>query len=52
MVGKVTIGDDVLIVPNACVNFNVPSHSIVICNPGKIIHKDNATNGYFNIIRN
>ena len=46
IVGKVTIGNDVIIAPNAYVNFNVPDHSIVIGNPGKIIHKDNATEGY------
>ena len=46
IVGKITIGDDVLIAPLSFVNFNVPSHSVVIGNPGKIIHKDNATEGY------
>lgn len=46
VVGKVKIGDDVLIVPNAYVNCDVPSHSIVIGNPCKIIYKDNATEGY------
>ena len=48
IVGKVTIGSDVLIAPNAYVNFDVPDHSIVIGNPGKIIPKDNATEGYIN----
>ena len=46
IVGKITIGDDVLIAPNAYVNFDVPSHSIVIGNPGKIIFRENATEGY------
>lgn len=46
VVGKVTIGDDVLIAPNAYVNFNVSSHSVVIGNPGKIISKVFATEGY------
>ena len=46
VVGKIIIGNDVLIAPNAYVNFNVPSHSIVIGNPGKIISSDNATEGY------
>lgn len=46
VVGKVTIGEDVIIAPNAYVNFDVPAHSIVIGNPGKIIHKDEATKGY------
>lgn len=38
IVGKIHIGDDVLIAPNSFVNFNVPSHSIVIGSPG-VIHK-------------
>lgn len=46
VVGKIVIGDDVMIAPNAYVNFDVPSHSIVIGNPGTIIHRDNATDGY------
>ena len=46
VVGKITIGDDVLIAPNSYVNCDVPSHSVVIGNPCKIIHKDNATDGY------
>lgn len=46
IVGNVCIGDDVLIAPNAYVNFDVPCHSIVIGNPGKIIHRENATEGY------
>ncbi len=46
IVGKITIGDDVLIASNCFINFDVPSHSIVLGNPGKIIHKDNATQGY------
>lgn len=46
IVGGITIGDNVLIAPNAYVNFSVPSNSIVIGNPGKLIHKDTATDGY------
>lgn len=45
VVGNVRIGDDVLIAPGAYVNFDVPSHSIVIGNPGRIIPKENATEG-------
>lgn len=48
VVGKISIGDDVLIAPNAFVNFDVPSHSIVIGNPAKIIRKENAAEGYVN----
>ena len=46
VVGNVTIGRDVLIAPLSFVNFDVPDHSIVIGNPAKIIHKENATEGY------
>ena len=46
IVGNVRIGDDVLIAPNAYVNFDVPDHSVVLGNPGKIYPKENATEGY------
>lgn len=46
VVGNITIGNDVMIAPNSFVNFDVPSHSIVVGNPGVIHHKDNATYGY------
>ena len=46
VVGGITIGDDVLIAPNTFVNFDGPSHSIVIGNPATIHHKDNATEGH------
>ena len=35
-----------MIAPLTFVNFDVPSHSIVIGNPAKIIHKENATKEY------
>ena len=46
IVGKINIGSDVLIAPLTYVNFDVPDHSIVIGNPGKIIPKENATSDY------
>ena len=46
VVGNVNIGSDVLIAPLAYVNFDVPDHSIVLGNPGKIIPKKNATENY------
>lgn len=46
VVGRITIGDDVLIAPGAFVNCDVPSHSIVIGNPCTIHHRENATEGY------
>ena len=35
-----------LIAPGSYINFDVPDNSIVLGNPGKIIHKDNAIEGY------
>ena len=46
IVGNITIGTDVLIAPLSYVNFDVPDHSIVVGNPAKIIHRENATEGY------
>lgn len=42
VVGKITVGDDVLIAPGALVNCDVPSHSVVVGNPCTIHHRDNA----------
>lgn len=50
IVGNITIGNDVLIAPLTYVNFDVPDHSIVIGNPGKIIPRNNATEEYINNI--
>lgn len=46
VIGGVTIGDYVMIAPGAFVNFDVPSHSIVIGNPGRIIPSDHPTDKY------
>ena len=46
VVGNIKIGEDVMIAPLTFVNFDVPSHSIVIGNPAKIIHRENATEDY------
>lgn len=48
IVGKVHIGNDVLIAPNSYVNCDVPDHSVVFGNPCIIKHRDNATEGYIN----
>ena len=48
VVGKVCIGDDVLIAPGTYVNCDVPSHSVVLGNPCVIHSKENATEGYIN----
>lgn len=48
IVGKINIGNDVLIAPNSYVNCDVQSHSVVFGNPCIIKHKDRATEGYIN----
>lgn len=47
IVGKVNIGNNVLIAPGAFVNFDVPDNSIVIGNPGKIISRDSSPTSKF-----
>ncbi|HAI83445.1 MAG TPA: serine acetyltransferase [Chitinophagaceae bacterium] len=46
IVGRIKIGDNVLISGNAFVNIDVPSNSIVIGNPAKIIPSEKATDDY------
>lgn len=48
IVEKITIGNNVLIAPNAYVNMDVPDNSIVIGNPGIIKASQFATSGYIN----
>lgn len=48
LVGKISVGNDVLIAPGAYVNCDVPSRSIVLGNPCRVISRDNATGGYIN----
>ena len=48
IVGKIIIGNNVLIAPGAYVNFDVPDNSIVIGNPGKIKPALDSTQGYIN----
>lgn len=54
IVGKIVIGDDVLIAPNAYVNFDVPGNSIVVGNPARCFPDMNqhttTTEGYVNFI--
>lgn len=45
IVGKVVIGHDALIAPGAYVNFDVPSMSVVVGNPGRIV-SDKGSIGY------
>lgn len=46
VVGRITVGDDVIIGPNAFVNRDIPSHSVVFGNPCIIKHRDHATEDY------
>ena len=48
IVGNIHIGDDVLIAPNAYVNCDIPSHSIVFGNPCIIKQHEKAIEGYIN----
>ena len=48
IVGKITIGNDVLIAPNTYVNCDIPDHSVVFGNPCIIKHCENATENYIN----
>lgn len=46
IVGNVHIGNNVLVAPNSFVNFSVPNDSIVVGNPAKIIHNEEACECY------
>lgn len=48
IVGKIKIGNNVLIAPNAYVNFDVPSNTVVVGNPATISENLNATLAYIN----
>ncbi|TPV33368.1 serine acetyltransferase [Paucihalobacter ruber] len=50
IVGKINIGNNVLIAPNSFVNMDIPNNSLVMGNPAKIIFKENPTEGYINNI--
>jgi serine O-acetyltransferase len=54
IVGKITIGDNVLISPNAYVTCDVPENSLVIGNPARcfpVLNQDaNPTEGYVNFV--
>lgn len=43
VVGRIKVGSNVLIAPNAYVNFDVEDYSIVLGNPGRIIPAGNET---------
>ncbi|WP_353720818.1 serine acetyltransferase [Dyadobacter sp. 676] len=46
IVGGIVVGDNVLIAPNSYVNLDVPSNSVVVGNPARVIAKESATEGY------
>ena len=48
IVGKIKIGNDVLIASNSFVNCDVTDHSVVFGNPCVIKHRENATENYVN----
>lgn len=48
IVGNVRVGNNVFIAPNTFVNFDIPDNSLVIGNPGKVVPRLNATEGYIN----
>ncbi len=50
IVGKIIIGNNVLIAPNTFVNIDIPNNSLVIGNPAKVINKEDPTGGYINNI--
>lgn len=50
IVGNISVGDNVLIAPNSYVNVDVPSDSIVIGNPCKIIQNQKATDKYIEFL--
>ena len=47
VVGRITLGKEVLIAPGAYVNFDVPSRAVVLGNPGRIV-SDTGSEGYVN----
>ena len=47
LVGKIQVGEDVLIAPGAYVNFDVPAHGLVLGNPGKVVSEAGSA-GYVN----
>lgn len=51
IIGNVSVGNNVLIAPGVFVNCDVPSNSIVIGNPARIIPNDNATENYITRIQ-
>lgn len=50
IVGRIKIGNNVLIAPNTYVNRDIPDNSIVVGNPCKIIENIEATKDYINNI--
>lgn len=46
VLGGINVGNDVMIAPNTFVNQDIPSHSIVLGNPCRIIPREDATREY------
>ena len=50
IVGNINIASNVLIAPNSFVNVDVPSNSIVLGNPCRIIYKENPCDCYIEFV--
>ena len=48
IVGRISIGSNVLVAPNSVVRHDVPADSLVSGNPAQITHRADATEGYVN----
>lgn len=48
IVGRIKIGNNVLIAPNTYINRDIPDNSIVVGNPCKIIENIETTKDYIN----
>lgn len=46
LIGHINVGSNVIIAPNTFVNFDVPSYSVVVGNPGIIHTNPKGTDGY------
>jgi serine O-acetyltransferase len=48
IIGKVMIGNDVMVESNTFINFDLPAHSLCFGNPAKVVYKKYATEFYIN----
>jgi len=50
VIGKISIGSNVLIAPNSTVTIDVPDNSMVRGNPAKVVSTEDATKGHINFV--